>query len=144
MMDVGMWEEWLKPRLMKVIQAARAVNPDVLIFYHSCGYIIPFLEGLIEAGVDILNPIQPECMTFNEVHDLVGDRLSFWGTIGTQQVLPFGTADDVRKTVLSRLEKCGPKGGIVIGPTHLVEPEVPWENLMALKDAAREYSESLK
>lgn len=144
MMDVGMWEEWLKPRLMKVIQAARAVNPDVLIFYHSCGYVIPFLEGLIEAGVDILNPIQPECMIFDEVHDIVGDRLSFWGTIGTQQVLPFGTTEDVRKTVFSRLKKCGSKGGIVIGPTHLVEPEVPWENLMALKDAAREFSESLK
>ncbi len=144
MMDVGIWEEWLKPRLVKVIQAARAVNPDVLIFYHSCGYVVPFLEGLIEAGVDILNPIQPECMNFDKIHDLVGERLSFWGTIGTQQVLPFGTPDDVRKIVLSRIEKCGSKGGIVIGPTHLVEPEVPWENLIALRDTAREYSESLK
>ena len=49
--------------------------------------------------------------------------------------------DDVRKIVLSRIKKCGSKGGIVIGPTHLVEPEVPWENLISLRDAAREYSE---
>jgi uroporphyrinogen decarboxylase len=139
MMDVGMWEEWFKPRLVKVIQAARAVKPDILIFYHSCGYVTPFIEGLIQAGVDILNPIQPECMSFDEVHDLAGDRLSFWGTIGTQQVLPFGTADEVRKTVLSRLKKCGTQGGIVIGPTHLVEPEVPWENLLALRDAAKAF-----
>jgi uroporphyrinogen decarboxylase len=136
MMDIGMWEEWLKPRLIRVIQAARAVKPDILIFYHSCGYVTPFVEGLISAGVDILNPIQPECMDFDEVHDLAGDRLSFWGTIGTQQVLPFGTPDEVRKTVLSRINKCGKRGGIVIGPTHLVEPEVPWENLLALYEAA--------
>jgi uroporphyrinogen decarboxylase len=134
-----MWNEWLKPRLIKVIKAAREVNPDVLIFYHSCGYVIPFLEGLIDAGVDILNPIQPECMSFDEVHDLVGDRLSFWGTIGTQKVLPFGTPGDIKQTVLSRFKKCGSRGGIVIGPTHLVEPEVPWENLVALKEAADEY-----
>jgi uroporphyrinogen decarboxylase len=140
MMDVGMWEEWLKPRLMKVIHAARAVKPDILIFYHSCGYVTPFIEGLIDAGVDILNPIQPECMSFDEAYDLAGDRLSFWGTIGTQQVLPFGTPEDVRKAVLSRLRKCGRKGGIVIGPTHLVEPEVPWENLLALNEAAKGFS----
>jgi uroporphyrinogen decarboxylase len=140
MMDVGMWEEWLKPRLQKVIQAARLVKPDVLIFYHSCGYITPFLEGLIDVGVDILNPIQPECMSFDEVHDMVGDRLSFWGTIGTQRLLPFGTSEEVQATVLSRLEKCGGKGGIVIGPTHLIEPEVPWENLMALYGAAKKFS----
>ena len=140
MMDVGMWEEWFKPRLIRVIKAARSIKPDILIFYHSCGYVVPFIEGLISAGVDILNPVQPECMDFNKVHDLAGGRISFWGTIGTQQVLPFGTPDDVRKTVFSRLEKCGPKGGIVIGPTHLVEPEVPWENLLALFDAAGEFS----
>ena len=78
-------------------------------------------------------------MDFNEVYDRVGDRLSFWGTIGTQQVLPFGKPEDVRRDVLSRLEKCGKKGGIVMGPTHLVEPEVPWENLLALRDAAAEF-----
>lgn len=139
MLSVDMWETWIKHRFKKIIDAARAVNPSILIWYHSCGNVMDFLEGFVDAGVDILNPIQQECMDFNEVYDRVGDRLAFWGTIGTQQVLPFGKPEDVRRDVLSRLEKCGKKGGIVMGPTHLVEPEVPWENLLALRDAAAEF-----
>ncbi len=144
MIDVGMWEEWLKPRLMKVIQAARAIKPDVLIFYHSCGYVTPFIEGLIDAGVDILNPLQPECMNSFDVAKQYSDRISFWGTVGTQQLLPFGKPEEVRAFVLKMLNACGKKGGIVMGPTHLVEPEVPWENLVALYEAAKEFSNSTK
>ena len=139
MIDVGLWEQWLQPRLKKVIRAARKIKPDILIFYHSCGYIIPFIDKLIETGVEILNPVQPECMEFNEVHDRFGDRLSFWGTLGTQQLLPYGTKEEVKRVTLERLEKCGTKGGIVIGPTHLVEPEVPWENLISISEAANEF-----
>lgn len=139
MMDIDMWQKWIRPRLKKVIDAAREIKPDILIFYHSCGYITPFIDDLIETGIDILNPVQPECMDFDEVHDKFGDRVSFWGTIGTQQLLPFGTAEEVYNTTISRLEKCGKKGGIVIGPTHLVEPEVPWENLMAIKKAVDDF-----
>jgi uroporphyrinogen decarboxylase len=144
MIDVPLWEKWLKPRISKVIEAAREINPDVLIFYHSCGYILPFIDQLIEVGVDILNPIQPECMSFDEVHDKFGDRISFWGTLGTQQLLPFGTAEEVRKVSEARLRKCGSQGGIVLGPTHLVEPEVPWENLKAIIEGVWEYKKSVK
>ncbi len=139
MMDVTLWEKWLKPPLAEVIRTAKDINPDVLIFYHSCGYITPFIDHLIEIGVDILNPIQPECMDFDEIHDSFGDKLSFWGTIGTQKLLPFGKPDEVKKVCLSRLKKCGKKGGLVIGPTHLVEPEVSWENLTAIVDAVKEF-----
>ena len=111
------------------------------IFYHSCGYITPFIDKLIGTGIDILNPIQPECMDFNEIHEEYGDRLSFWGTIGTQQLLPYGTKDEVKKVTRQRLEKCGMKGGMVVGPTHMVEPEVPWENILAIIEAAREFEQ---
>ena len=143
MMDVPFWEQWLKPRLSRVIESARAINPDILIFYHSCGYIIPFIDQLIEVGVDILNPVQPECMNFDKVHDKYGDRLSFWGTMGTQEMLPYGKPEEVRAESLSRLQKCGEKGGLCIGPTHLVEPEVPWENLMAIKEAVEIFEKSM-
>jgi uroporphyrinogen decarboxylase len=144
MIDVELWEQWLQPRLSKVILAAKEIKPDILIFYHSCGYILPFIDKLIETGVEILNPIQPECMEFDDVHERFGDRISFWGTLGTQQLLPFGTKEEVKKVALSRLEKCGSKGGIVIGPTHIVEPEVPWENLTAIIEAAKEYEANIK
>lgn len=144
MIDVDLWEQWLRPRLKKVIAAAKEIKPDILIFYHSCGYILPFIDKLIETGVEILNPIQPECMEFDEVHTLYGDRVSFWGTLGTQQLLPFGTKEEVKRVALSRLEKCGAKGGIVVGPTHIVEPEVPWENLTVIVEAANEYESRIK
>jgi uroporphyrinogen decarboxylase len=140
MMSVPLWAQWIKPRLARVIAAARAVKPDILFFYHSCGHILPFVPHLIEVGVDVLNPIQPESMKFEEVHRLAAGRLSYWGTIGTQTTLPFGTPQDVKETVWSRLRLCGPQGGIVIAPTHVVEPEVPWENLVAMAEAAAEFA----
>jgi uroporphyrinogen decarboxylase len=144
MMSVELWKKWIRPRLERVIASAKAVNPDVMIFYHSCGYILPFLEELADAGVEILNPIQPECMEFEEVYQRVGNRLAFWGTIGTQQLLPFGTPDEVRSEVRKNLDLCGAQGGIVVGPTHMVEPEVPWENLEALVDECRCWSKDQK
>ena len=135
-MEVEMWRAWLKPRLAAVISDAREARPGILIHYHSCGYITPFIPDLIEIGVDILNPVQPECMEFDDIHAKFGDRLSFWGTIGTQRLLPFGSASEVEDTVRARLRTCGERGGIVIGPTHMVEPEVPWENLLAVGRAA--------
>jgi uroporphyrinogen decarboxylase len=138
LMSVEMWEAWIKPRLRKVIDSARNIKPDILIFYHSCGDATLFIDGLIDAGVDILNPIQPECMDFNKIHDKFGHKLSFWGTLGTQQLLPFGTPEQVRELSIERIRKCGEKGGLILGPTHLVEPEVPFENLVAMKEAALE------
>ena len=144
LIDVGLWETWLKPRIAKVIDAARQINPDILIFYHSCGYILPFIDQLIEIGVDILNPVQPECMSFDEVHNQYGDRLSFWGTLGTQELLPFGTKDEVMQTTISRLQTCGEAGGLVIGPTHMVEPEVPWDNLSAIIEGVKIFEQTRK
>lgn len=139
MMSPELYREWIKPRLTHVITAAKAVKPDLLIAYHSCGYITPLIDDLIEAGVDILNPIQPECMEFSELHAEFGDRLSFWGVIGTQTTMPFGTPEEVRQAVWRNLDIAGSKGGLFCTPTHVLEPEVPWANIIAYVDACRDY-----
>ncbi len=139
MMSLPFYRTWLMPRLAQVIRAARSIKPDMLVMYHSCGYIEPFIPDLIEAGVDILDPVQPECMDFKRLHDLYGAQLSFHGTIGTQTTMPFGTPDDVRRAVFRNLDIAGPKGGLMCAPTHLLEPEVPWANIMAYVDACRDY-----
>ena len=139
MMSVGMWREWIKPRLAKMIKTAKAENPNLIVSYHSCGYIKPFIEDLIEVGVDVLNPVQPECMSFQEIHAEYGDRLSFWGTIGTQTTMPFGKPEDVRREVLKNLETAGGKGGLLCAPTHLLEPEVPLENIEAYIKACADF-----
>ena len=140
LMSTEMYRIWLKPRLARIIAAAKAVKPDILISYHSCGYVVPFIDDLIEAGVDILNPVQPECMDFVELHAKYGDRLSFSGTIGTQRLMPYGTPQQIREEVRRNLKIAGPKGGLFCCPTHMLEPEVPWENVEAYVEAVRDFT----
>jgi uroporphyrinogen decarboxylase len=140
MMSEELYREWLKPRFAQVVKAAKTANPDIIVSYHSCGYVEPFIPDLIEVGVDVLNPVQPECMSFEKIHAEYGDVLSFWGTIGTQTTMPFGSPDDVRKEVIKNLKIAGAKGGLLCTPTHLLEPEVPWENIEAYIDACKNFS----
>ncbi|HBM81634.1 MAG TPA: hypothetical protein DD426_12515 [Clostridiaceae bacterium] len=139
MMSKEMYRTWLKPRLKKVIDAIRKEKQDVIIIYHSCGYVKPFINDLIDAGIDVLNPVQPECMDFKEIHEEFGNRLSFNGTIGTQTIMPFGTPEEIRDTVYKNLEIAGDKGGLCCTPTHMLEPEVPWENILAYVDACKSF-----
>ena len=139
MMSESLYCDWLKPRLKKVIDAAKAINPDLVVFYHSCGFVTPMIPHLIDAGIDVLDPVQPECMDFKEIHGMYGDKLSFHGTIGTQSTMPFGTPDDVRREVFKNLEIAGDKGGLLVSPTHMLEPEVPIENLLAYINACRDF-----
>lgn len=139
MMSEELYTRWLLPRLKKVIDAAKAINPEVLVFYHSCGYVEPLIPYLIEAGIDVLNPIQPECMDFEAIFKKYGDKISFNGTIGTQTTMPFGTPKEVKAQVKRHLDIAGEKGGLFVSPTHLLEPEVPWENIKAYMQACKEY-----
>lgn len=139
MMSEKMYCDWIKPRFAKIIAAAKDENPDVLIEYHSCGYVEPLIPHFIECGIDILNPVQPECMDFKSIYKKYGDIISFKGTIGTQTTMPFGTTDDVRNAVKNNLEIAGPSGGLFCCPTHMIEPEVPWENIMAYIEACAQY-----
>jgi len=134
------WREWFKPRLRKVIAAGKAVNPELLVFYHSDGFIEPIIPDLIEIGLDILNPVQPECMDPAKLKTEYGQHLAFWGTIGTQSTMPFGTPADVRRVVRERVETVGP-GGLLLAPTHVLEPDVPWENIVAFVEAVDEFGQ---
>lgn len=138
-MSEELYVSWLKPRLKAVVAAARKLNPDIVIFYHSCGFVEPFIGHLIEAGVDVLNPVQPECMDFEELHKKYGDRVSFHGTIGTQSTMPFGSPEQVREQVFNNLKIAGAKGGLLPVPTHLLEPEVPTENIEAYMLACHQF-----
>jgi uroporphyrinogen decarboxylase len=139
MMSPSMWRRWLKPRLSQIIKTARGILPDILVFYHSDGNPSAVIPDLIEIGVNILNPIQPECMDPALLKEKYGDKLAFWGTIGTQTTFPFGTPEDIINTVRLRMETVGKDGGLLLGPTHMLEPDVPWENIIAFYDAVKKY-----
>lgn len=137
MMPPQVWRRLLKPRLAREIAAARAVAPDLPVWYHSDGDISPIIGDLIEVGVTVLNPVQPECLDLRWVRREYGDQLSFWGTIGTQTVMPFGTPAQVRETVREMIELFAP--GLVLAPTHVLEPDVPWENVLAFFAAVEDF-----
>ncbi len=126
------WRRFLKPRMATFIHELKAINPDVKVAYHSDGNILPIIPELIEIGLDILNPIQPASMDPAIVKSQFGDKLCFWGSIDEQGTLPFGTPDDVRAEVCTRLKTIGRDGGLIIGPTHHVQLDTPLENFWAM------------
>ena len=134
-MSLDMWRQFLKPRLKETIDAVKAIRPDIKVFYHSCGKVEPFIPELIEAGVDILHPVQPDCLDPADIKQKFGKDLIFFGTISVQKTMPFGTPDDVRAEVKSRIEKVGYDGGLILCPSHVLAPEVPWENIVAFFEA---------
>ncbi|MCX8159937.1 MAG: hypothetical protein N3G18_03270 [Candidatus Saccharicenans sp.] len=133
----GHWRRFLKPRLAEMIATLKRINPALKIAYHSDGNIYPIIPDLIEIGLDVLNPVQPRSMDPARLKKEFGDRLCFWGTMDLQYTLPFGTPDEVRDEVLERLRTVGRRGGLIIGPTHHLQLDVPLENFWAMVGTVR-------
>jgi uroporphyrinogen decarboxylase len=134
------WRRFLKPRMARFIGSLKSINPALKVAYHSDGCIYPIIPDLIEAGVDVLNPVQPRSMDPERLKREYGDRLCFWGSIDEQRTLPFGTPEDVRREVIGRLKSLGKGGGLIIGPTHHVQLDTPLENALALVETVRNTS----
>ncbi len=130
----------IKPRLKKYFDLIHELSPAKLLF-HSCGSLAPVIEDLIEMGVDVLNPVQTTAAGMDpvELKYRYGDRLSFWGAMDTQSVLPFGTVDDVRKMVEERIEQLGPGGGFILSSCHNIQPDVSVDKILAMFAHARNY-----
>ena len=135
------WRRFMKTRWAKVYAAARAIKPNLEIWYHSDGNIEAIIPELIEIGVTILNPVQPECLDPVAVKRQYGDRLVIDGSIGTQTTMPFGGPDDVRETIRERVRTIGRDGAFIISPTHVLEPEVPLDNIAAFIETSLEFGE---
>jgi uroporphyrinogen decarboxylase len=128
----SMWRKFLKPRLANFIAEIKAINPQLKVAYHSDGVIYPIIPELIEIGIDVLNPIQPASMDPAQLKEQFGDRLCFWGTIDEQYTLPFGSPDQVRAEIISRLQTAGRSGGLILGPTHHVQLDTPMDNFWSM------------
>jgi len=112
-------------------------------FKHSCGAVQKFIDSFIEAGFDILNPVQCSAAGMEPEHlkQRYGDRIVFWGAgVDTQQVLPFGTPAEVREQVLRRCEIFSASGGFVFNTVHNVQARTPVENIVALIEAVKEFN----
>jgi uroporphyrinogen decarboxylase len=113
---------------------------DARIFLHTCGSVYRLLPDLIDAGVEILNPVQVSAkgMDTARLKAEFGDRLTFMGAIDTQQVLPFGSVQDVETEVERRIAHLGPGGGFILAPVHNLQADVPPENLVTMYRHARQ------
>ena len=138
LMSIQTWRTFLKPRLVATVQAVKRANPASFVFYHSDGNVEPLIPELIDTGIEILNPIQPECMDPAAIKRRYGDRLSFWGTVSVQRTMPLGTPGEVRAEVRARIREVGCGGGLILAPAHVLGPETPWANIVAFFEAADE------
>jgi len=143
--DVGMpgtmmigpatWREFFRPRLAGIIEAARAVKPDVRVIYHSDGHFEPILEDLVDIGVAGINPLQPEHMDAVRIRRRFGAGLALWGTVGRQTTFAFGRPPQIRDEVRTRIATLG-RAGLVLCPAYDIdEPDVPWANIAAFLEA---------
>lgn len=111
-------------------------------FIHSCGSVYALIPDFIQAGFDILNPVQCSAAGMDpaRLKKEFGDRIVFWGgSIDTQKTLPFGTPDDVRKEVIERIKIFGPGGGFIFNAIHNIQAKTPVENLVALFETFNQY-----
>ncbi len=110
-------------------------------FIHSCGSVMALLTDFIEAGFDILNPVQCSAADMDPhlLKERFGDEVVFWGGgVSTQHTLPFGTPEEVHDEVCRRVRAFAPGGGFVFNTVHNVQPQVPAENLLAIYDGVRD------
>ncbi len=109
---------------------------------HSCGNVTKFIPTLIDLGLDILNPVQP-CMDQKYLKSEFGKDLTFWGGIDTQDLLPFGSPNDVKKGTLELMEILGKGGGLIVAPSQEIMSDVPLENIVAMLETIVENRERI-
>lgn len=134
------YREFYKPYFTKINQWVHD-NTKWKTWYHSCGSVHELFDDFIEAGYDIINPIQitAEGMDPAALKEHYGDKLVFWGgSINPQKTLPFGTPEEVAAEVHHNVSILGQNSGYVCSPIHNVTAEVPAENILALCRAVRE------
>ena len=131
-----MWRRWLRPRLARMIDAARGADPDIYVAYHSDGVIAPVVRDLIDIGVNILNPVQPDCMDPADLRKRFGSSLTLWGTVGSAAMWPFAAPEAIEREVRLRIETLGASGGLILGPAYDLEDNVPVANALAFLSCA--------
>jgi len=139
MISPAMYRSFLKPRHAEFTAAVRA-RSSAKVFLHSDGNVYPLIPDLIDAGFDVLNPVQISATDMGDTARLkreFGSKLAFCGGIDTGWVLPHGTTADVRAEVRRRIHDLAPGGGYILAAVHCIQPDVPIENVLAMFDEAK-------
>ncbi len=126
------WRQLLKPHLARTYALVHQAGKYVL--HHSCGSIVEIMDDLIEIGVDVLESVQPEAAGMNPyaLKARFGNRITFWGGLGSQALIPFGKPEEIRAEVRRLCEEMGKGGGYILSPAKPLQPETPVENAAAV------------
>lgn len=138
LMSPKIWREMIAPGEKKEYDLIKQSGKHVWV--HSCGSIEPIIPDLVAMGLDVLNPIQPECMDIHALKDRFGDKLSFWGGVSTQQTLPYGTPEQVRRETAEVVKHMGRGGGYITAPAQEIQADVPLANIYALIETAQSFA----
>ncbi len=131
-MGPELWRKFIKPRIKRLYDKAK--RNDLYIFQHSCGDISLILEDMVEIGCNCYQTVQPEIYDLGKLKDKFDGRLSFWGTISTQRLLPFADPEKIKQETIKIMNIMKKHGGYIAAPTHSIPEDVPPANIMAMLD----------
>ena len=136
LINLDLFRRFIKPRIQQMASLVHSFGKKLL--FHSCGSVRLYIDDFIDAGVDILNPIQPSCtgMDPQELKATYGEKLCFHGGVDVQTVLPHGSPGEVRSTTRQLVETMKPGGGFILCPTHTLMPDIPTGNIVTLYEEA--------
>jgi len=136
------WRQMIKPRLARMFQPF--LDAGLPVIMHSDGRIAAILPDLVEIGLTVLNPVQPEVMDHQWLRQTFGQNLAYYGGISTQTVLPNGSPDEIKAAVLACTDALAPDGtGLVLAPSHRMMSDIPMANVDALLEAFSDLSTGL-
>jgi len=132
------WRKFIKPRMARMYEKIKSKGKYVI--QHSCGDNSEIFPDLIEIGLDVYQTFQPEIYDIKKMKKEYGDKLTFWGAISTQRLLPYATPQQVKETTIEIMKILGEGGGYIAGPTHWVPCDVPPENIVAMLEVFQNQS----
>ena len=130
-MGPRLWRKFIKPRMAEMIALVHKKGEKA--FLHCCGKVEEIFPDLVEIGLDVFNPFQPEVMDIFALKQEYEGKLSFWGGISIQRLLPFGTPEEIRQEV-RRILREFQGGGYIAAPSHALPKDIPCENILAVLD----------
>lgn len=138
LMGPARWRRLVKPRVARLYQAAH--DAGKLALSHCCGNVVDIMDDIVEIGLDGLESVQPEAMSPYELKRRWGRHLAFWGGLGSQSTIPFGTRSTIFEEVRRLCTEMTPGGGFILAPAKPIQPGTPPENAAAVLEAFLEFT----
>lgn len=134
-----LWRESFRPRHERMIRKLREINPDIIIIMHSDGAVAPLLDDMIEIGIDVYNPVQPNVPGSDpeELKQKYGGRINFFGGIDQQRLMPSGDIEELEREMKFRASVLGAGGGYLMAPAHIVQADVAADTVEAMVRIAK-------